>query len=106
MGEPQKGRDPDPGGTVAARLLAWLFNLLLGRWMYLVGAPMLAFGGAFRAAGWQIGPDYALFQREVASLTGRVEARSIEPFWWLDLDADRARDGDHWSDHALMRASA
>lgn len=104
MREPQKRRDPDPGGTVAARVLAWLFNLLLGRWMYLVGAPMLAFGGAFLAAGWQIGPDYGMFQRDVVSLTGRVEARSVEPFWWLDLDADRARmDGDHWSDNALMR---
>lgn len=103
MREPQKGRDPGPGGTTAARALAGLFDFLLGRWMYLVGVPMLAFGGAFLAAGWQIGPDYGLFQREFASMSGRAQARSGEPFWWLDLDVDRASDDGHWSPHAVMK---
>jgi hypothetical protein len=101
--ESDKGREPRQDDNIAVKALLWLLNLALSRWMYLVGAPVLAIGGAFLAAAWQMGPAYHLQKHEVTSMSGRAEARSIEPFWWLDLDTASLDEAHHWSRHARMK---
>ncbi len=102
MSHKPKG-NPRSGADHATSGLLWLLHTAFGRWMALVGLPLLAIGAGFLAAAWQMGPQAWFLARVLHTMTVSTEAKSLDPFFWLEADMTRVKEGGHWSNHAKLR---
>jgi hypothetical protein len=93
------GGEPEPFWLHAARAIGGLF---VGRVRVITAVLPLLFGGVLLTGAWEWGSTVRRQRDDLATLTGRGEAR-VEASWWR-IDFDSAPLGDHGTNwRALTR---
>jgi hypothetical protein len=100
----RRPEDQDRENALAG--VRWLLESVVLRWAFLAGALVMAIGLALLAGAWLNGPRLALLEREIRQMSERVEARSVEPWWEIDVDLARVGPGMRWEVHTQARLCA